>query len=163
MNNPLLIENTISIITAIISLCAEIVILITVVHKHRNATKEHTTKIGNIGDIKDNNGDINITNKVKITSKSYIGAIVISVILLFVICFDVHRLFINNYTQTGIVHDVDVDLAINSAPNAENQIGEIPDGENCEVYIYKTKGNWYYVKYEDTIGYSYSKYITLQW
>ncbi|NDO19437.1 SH3 domain-containing protein [Lachnospiraceae bacterium MD329] len=162
MNNPFLVENIISIVASIISLCAEIIVLMTVVHKYRNTSKEHTTKIGNIGDIKNNKGNIKITNKVKITSKSYIGAIVISVILLFVICFGIHRLFINNYTQMGIVHDVDVDLAINSAPNTENQIGEIPDGESCEVYIYKTKGNWYYVKYEDTIGYSYSKYIDLQ-
>ncbi len=51
-------------------------------------------------------------------------------------------------------------LAINSEPNKNHQIGEIPEGASMTVYTDKTSGNWYRVEYNGVSGYSYRDYIS---
>ena len=64
--------------------------------------------------------------------------------------------------RTGVIRGTDGSLAINSKPQAGNQIGEIPEGASATVYLDKTSGNWYWVTYNGISGYSYKDYIILQ-
>lgn len=68
----------------------------------------------------------------------------------------------NSNTRTGIIRGTDGHLVINSIPKKGNQVGLIPEGASCTVYMDKTSGNWYWVSYNGVSGYSYKDYIVLQ-
>ena len=63
---------------------------------------------------------------------------------------------------TAYVKGTDGSLAINSAPSARNMIGEIPENGKVTVDPSKNSGNWYWVTYNGTSGYSYKKYLTTE-
>lgn len=63
-------------------------------------------------------------------------------------------------TYTAYVINTDGSLVINSRPSAGYDLAEIPEGAACTVYPDKADGNWYYVSYRGTEGYSYGKYLT---
>ena len=69
-------------------------------------------------------------------------------------------------TCIGVVKGTNGALAINDAPAASpknsNQIGRIPEGKSCTVYLDKSSGNWYWIEYDGVQGYAFNKYITLQ-
>lgn len=51
-------------------------------------------------------------------------------------------------------------LAINSQASSGYEIASIPEGAACDVYLTKTIGDWYYVKYNGVSGYAHSAYLT---
>lgn len=61
---------------------------------------------------------------------------------------------------TAYVTGTDGALAINSRPSTDYYLAEIPEGAECTVYPERADGNWYYVSYRGTKGYSYGKYLT---
>ena len=65
----------------------------------------------------------------------------------------------DNY-YTGYIKGTTGALAINSTASSGNQIGRIPEGESCKVYLGKSVGMWYYVEYNGVFGYSYGTYIS---
>ncbi len=71
----------------------------------------------------------------------------------------------NNYSVShassykAYIKGTDGSLAINSAPSAQNMIGEIPENAEVTVDPSKNSGNWYWVTYNGVSGYSYSKYL----
>lgn len=69
-------------------------------------------------------------------------------------------------TCLGIVAGTNGALAINNLPAASpqnsTQIGRIPEGESCTVYLDLTSGNWYWVEYNGVSGYAYKNYVVLK-
>ena len=64
-------------------------------------------------------------------------------------------------SSTYYVHGTNGALAINSRPSSGYQIGRIPEGEACTVYLNKASGKRYWVEYNGISGYAYGDYLVL--
>lgn len=65
-------------------------------------------------------------------------------------------------TYTAYVVNTDGSLAINSVAEIDNMIAAVPECAAVEVVTEKSIGNWLYVRYNNSEGYCYGKYLTTQ-